>query len=556
MSKRKLKLEEVKDILDFDKIFYNGYNKFNVLHLGKYCSGITLEIPQEWKLDKHKEPINPINFREVRELTDGMNIDFDGDAKVLLGKYRLSKNGKPVFELTEPKSAKDVMIRVSWGGAFNKTRGQTNSYAKETGAKFFVGKSSNGRGMGCDYWILPVEFVKDREERDVTDILERLQKEEDDRIAEIDQYLEKQEKERQESIRNKDRVLASIEPIVEEIKKYTPDFKIAVSDDEITYIQKGNYAEKRKYNDSLVEELKEVLIKEERKKKSKDEYIPQYKEIEEVIQETEISIVYRDGGVEIRTPNGQFNYKTYSYSLEGFNSCVKDITDYKAKLEKEKEEARLKMEKLKKEKELKEKKANAKEKGYPRIFKFRNRIGGKTKLSHAFVIEKDGIIREPDHNELSNLNHRYHVDWKNNADGVQEYHQILPGEIIVSYTKNVTATPYVLNVEWADGKASEEQLESICEALSRTESFAVDSNGNEITSIEEWVQKAIELKAQECRKELKIEETQKNNNEFLNNIVKDAIQRGKLKEKSNEAERLAQKFEEQVQGTEQTMDDN
>lgn len=235
MPKRKLKLEEAKEELGFDKMFCNGYNKFNIVHSGKYRSGITLEIPQEWYLNKDKKTINPINYREVRELTDGMNIDFDGEASVLLGKYRLSKNGRPVFEITEPKEAKDTMILVSWGGAFNKTRGQTSSYAKETGAKFFTKRSSNAGGMGADYWILPVGFVKDREERDVTDILERLQKEDDEKNSEIDQYLEIQEKERQESIKNKDRIVEMVKPIVEDIKKYNLDFEFFVGDEECQY---------------------------------------------------------------------------------------------------------------------------------------------------------------------------------------------------------------------------------------------------------------------------------------------------------------------------------
>ena len=83
--------------------------------------------------------------------------------------------------------------------------------------------------------------------------------------------------------------------------------------------------------------------------------------------------------------------------------------------------------------------------------------------------------------------------------------------------------------------------------MSHTESFAVDSNGNEITAIEEWVEKCIELKAQECRKELKIEETQKENSEFLYNIEKYAKQRAELREKNTEAKKLTQQFEEQVQ---------
>lgn len=144
---------------------------------------------------------------------------------------------------------------------------------------------------------------------------------------------------------------------------------------------------------------------------------------------------------------------------------------------------------------------------------------------------------------MSNLNHRHHFNWKNNADGIQEYQQILPGEIIVSYTKEVTATPYVLNVEWADGKASEEQLETICEALERTESFAVDSDGNYITSIKEWAQKAIELKSSECRKNLNTEGIEEENDEFLDNIVESATKKVELKGKSAEATTLAQKYE-------------
>ena len=159
MSKKKVTLEEAKEILGSDKIFYNGNRKFNVVDSGKYHSGITIEIPQEWTIDKRRKPESPISYISAKELTDGMNIDFDGDASILLGRYRLSKNGRPVFELTEPTKARDTLIRVSWGGAFNRTRGQYEDYAKEVGASFFTRRSSNGGGAGNDYWILPVDFV-------------------------------------------------------------------------------------------------------------------------------------------------------------------------------------------------------------------------------------------------------------------------------------------------------------------------------------------------------------------------------------------------------------
>ena len=175
MSKKKLSLEEAKALLGNDKVFYNGRNKFNVVDGGKYHSGITIEIPQDWTIDKSKKPQSPFNYRKCRELTAGMNIDFDGDAEILLGNYRLSKNNRPVFEVSTPTKAKYVLVRVSWGGAFNNSRGQYDSYAKEIGATFFRRSSSNGGGVGNDYWILPVDFVFDMDSRDVSEILQTLE---------------------------------------------------------------------------------------------------------------------------------------------------------------------------------------------------------------------------------------------------------------------------------------------------------------------------------------------------------------------------------------------
>ena len=51
-------------------------------------------------------------------------------------------------------------------------------------------------------------------------------------------------------------------------------------------------------------------------------------DIEDAIQETELSIEYRDNIVKLITPENEFSYKTYSYSLEGFTSCIKDIANY------------------------------------------------------------------------------------------------------------------------------------------------------------------------------------------------------------------------------------
>ena len=61
MSKKKVTLEDAKEILGSDKIYYNGNNKFNVVDVGKYNSGITIEVPQEWTINKNRKPENPMN---------------------------------------------------------------------------------------------------------------------------------------------------------------------------------------------------------------------------------------------------------------------------------------------------------------------------------------------------------------------------------------------------------------------------------------------------------------------------------------------------------------
>ena len=158
--------------------------------------------------------------------------------------------------------------------------------------------------------------------------------------------------------------------------------------------------------------------------------------------------------------------KSYGYSREGYDLFISNVAQYQEKITKEQEEIRRKAEELRKTAELKRRKDEAKKMKYPEKFEFWNRLGGATGLGHAYIIESDGTIREPDYNNLSNNNHKYkYSDWKNIADGTQWYMQILPGEIIVSYTKDYTAVPYIFNLEWADDEITEAQLEVICNEL-------------------------------------------------------------------------------------------
>ena len=556
MSRKKVTLEEAKEILGSDKIFYNGNRKFNVVDSGKYHSGITIEIPQEWTIDKRRRPESPISYIPAKELTDGMNIDFDGDASILLGRYRLSKNGRPVFELTEPTKARDTLIRVSWGGAFNRTRGQYEDYAKEVGASFFTRRSSNGGGAGNDYWILPVDFVRDMEPRDVSAILTNIEHKENEREAEIDEYIAQEDLEIKTSTENRDRILGQIEPIIQNIQTFNSEFEYTAGTDSFTYKEKRFWSSKtRRYTDELTSEIAGLLEKAQDEKNARNTYMPMFKEMESALSALGISLNYNDTNVTLKTSTSYFSYKSYNYSQEGFNSFLSDVTQYQEKLAQEQEEARRKAKELKRAAELKRRKDEAKELGYPEEFEFWNRLGGATNLGHAYVIESDGTIREPDYNNLRNSNHRYkYSDWKNYADGTQGYVQILPGEIIVTYTKGYTAVPYIFDVEWADGEITEAQLEVICNELAEKATFAEDREGQEITDVKQWVVSAVKANAEECRKHL----TLKSDKDFAKEIVELAGKKATAKDKNAQASQLTQAYEEQLEAKldQQSMEDD
>ena len=549
MAIKKITLEEAKEILGTDKIFYNGNNKFNVLRNGRYDCKMTIEIPQEWSLDKNKNPEDPIRYTKNNKLTDGMNIDFNGDAKFLLGKYRLSQKGRPVFELTKPTEAKDALIEVSWGGAFNSSRGQTKEYSNEVKPKHFERRTSGGGGLGSDFWVLPVGFVKDMPDRDVSPILKEIENEENERIQNNEDYIIAKDLEIKNSINNKERVLIELKPIIEKIKEINPDFEYTSEESYFTYkISPSYYRESYRYSDEVIIKLNDILENEINIKKERDKYISSYKELENTLNDLDFSIEYGKKEISIKGINNYFQYKHYKYSQDDVNNLITDILEYQDKQAKEQAEIKRKAEELKRISELKIKKENAQKNNYPESFQFANRLSGAANLSHAYVVEQDGTIREPDENYLRNSNHKLsYSDWKNNADGIQEYMQILPGEIIVSYKKSCRKEPYKLNVEWADNKITEPQLDVLLDEMKYMADFSETIDGKEITDLEKWLKNASINKCKECRKTLKpdenyIEPEIDDDEKFAEEICKYATEKNKEEDKNNQACKLTDDY--------------
>ena len=145
----------------FGENSYETETGFLVNIFGKYCPNITFVVGKEVELDADGEPINPLKYVGDREVTDGMNMDFDGDAEFMFGDFWVSKKGGACFRPKNPKVAKDLLIRVSWGGCFNSHRGTYSDEANAIeGVKYFRRASSNGGGAGYDYWVVPVGFAR------------------------------------------------------------------------------------------------------------------------------------------------------------------------------------------------------------------------------------------------------------------------------------------------------------------------------------------------------------------------------------------------------------
>lgn len=113
---------------------------------GKYKSGLTFII---------SNPDAPLGYFTDKELDKQLNLLYTGDASFLRGKFFVSKKGSYMFDLTTDKP--HILIRVGWGGAFNRTRG-FKSENLPVEKIYFRRASSNGGGAGYDYLILPADY--------------------------------------------------------------------------------------------------------------------------------------------------------------------------------------------------------------------------------------------------------------------------------------------------------------------------------------------------------------------------------------------------------------
>lgn len=158
-------MKKMMTIVEARKLFgeacYETETGFLVNVFGKYRPNITFIISKEFDLDADGKPVNPLRYVSDREVTDSMNMNFDGDAEFMFGDFWVSKKGGACFRPKNPRVAKDLLVRVSWGGCFNSHRGTYSDEAKAIeGIKYFRRASSNGGKAGNDFWVVPVGFAR------------------------------------------------------------------------------------------------------------------------------------------------------------------------------------------------------------------------------------------------------------------------------------------------------------------------------------------------------------------------------------------------------------
>ena len=156
--KKALRLAEVKALFGSELVFETR-DCFLVKQFGKYLPNLVFVLSKEFSLDKDGKPVSPVKFVRDVNVTDNMNLVFNGDPKILFGDYWISRKGSRCFRPKNPLNAKHLLIKVAWGGA-DETHGSRGNYPEDVpaGVLYFRHARSNAGGMGYDYWVVPVEY--------------------------------------------------------------------------------------------------------------------------------------------------------------------------------------------------------------------------------------------------------------------------------------------------------------------------------------------------------------------------------------------------------------
>jgi hypothetical protein len=452
------KLSEAKTILKTEKV-YEVETAFLMNDFGKYRPNITFVIRKDFEG-------NPVDYRSdppTKEMVADMNIDFDGNAEVLFGDFWISKKGGACFRPKSLIRAKHVLVRVSWGGAFNDSRG---CHENGIGEIYKRRASSNGGGSGYDYWVFPIGFYRVLRDEKVDEGAPATVPDFTGRSKRV--YVQFAEYERKKKKKAEKQLLA--EAASEAAKKAGLGARLEAVNNRLAslnhqLVELGSTSFRWGWQNSpclyteetvsrierFLEEIVAEAEEKERKLQCRNIFLPKFEKFTSRVEVFGARLGLESAGVRIFQP-GRISTEVFSYSDEGLVRFGKELERLEAEVIEIRRQADAQA-------KYNEAKAEAEKAGLPQNIEIWRRTGGRTNAGNGWVIDQQGQDRDP--TSIGNSNLRRLQKY---SEGYMVWEQILIGEVVIKWSKASSAAPHEFEVVYFPSEAlTEAQLERIKE---------------------------------------------------------------------------------------------
>lgn len=461
-----------------DKVIETA-KSFIVNAYGKYNPNISFVLDKDFSGD-------PLEYRRdtpTKEMVANMGIDFgtsESGVSVLFGDFWLSRSGKPHFRPKSYKLATHVIIRADWGGfSYPGTRGR---WSAPDGVAYFRRASSNGGGTGYDYYVVPVGYrlIHDEEmggavgavDSRRANAIRRSYKEYDEAEARKAE-AEARAKAKAEAASRKARPellprLARAQARLDELKSGNPDTSYpTLEPGEITF--KFGWSDKLYTEENVAEVERKIVhweeqaVEELRRLAARTKFQPQYEVFSQRVEKLGLALNFSEEKVHW-TGRGSY-HGGYPYTQDGIESFAADLIRKEEEAAKEARERAAAIAKASAE-------AEAAKLGLPQNIRIWKRTGGATNCGMGWVIKPDGSDRERDGLENSNTRRAERLD-----EGYLFWRQVLPGELVLSWSKATTAGEHHFEVVYLPELVTEAQLERTAEIQQELEAMWAGRRG-------------------------------------------------------------------------------
>lgn len=438
---------------------------FVVNAYGKYYPNISFVLPKDFSGD-------PLEYRRdtpTKEMVANMGITFgtsESGVSVLFGDFWLSRSDKPHFRPKSYKLATHVIIRADWGGfSYPGTRGR---WSAPDGVAYFRRASSNGGGTGYDYYVVPVGYrlIHDEEmggavgavDSRRANAIRRSYKEYDEAEARKAE-AEARAKADAEAASRKARPellprLARAQARLDELKSGNPDTSYPTLEPGETTFKFG-WSDKLYTEENVAEVERKIVhweeqaVEELRRLAARTKFQPQYEVFSQRVEKLGLALNFSEEKVHW-TGRGSY-HGGYPYTQDGIESFAADLIRKEEEAAKEARERAAAIAKASAE-------AEAAKLGLPQNIRIWKRTGGATNCGMGWVIKPDGSDRERDGLENSNTRRAEHLD-----ERYLFWRQVLPGELVLSWSKATTAGEHHFEVVYLPELVTEAQLERTAE---------------------------------------------------------------------------------------------